>query len=212
MATVYFVRHGQSKDNIARVHQGFKSPLTSLGKKQARIVANRLKKLHIDVIYASPFIRAKQTAQIISEVLKKPIEFWEDIQEIPNPTELVGQYYKTKRAKRIRKIKKEKEIDPNWKYSDEESFNEQKQRGLKVLKHIEEKHKNQVVVCVSHGTLVRIILALIVFGEDLKTKEYHAIRDTLKIGNTGITKCRYFDKGDFKDGWKIFSVNDMPYL
>jgi len=50
------------------------------------------------------------------------------------------------------------------------------------------------------------------FGKDLKAKEFHAIRDTLKMGNTGITKCKLYDHDEFKNGWKIISVNDMAHI
>ncbi len=213
MITAYFVRHGQSKDQTARVHQGSKTPLSPYGRSQAKQVAQRLKNLKkIDVIYASPFKRTKETAEIISRALNKPIEYWGDIGETPNPTELVGVYYKTKHATRIREIKKEKEIDPNWKYSDEESFNEQKARGLRILKHIENKHKGEIVVCVSHGIIIKLILALMAFGENLKAKEFFAFRDTFKMGNTGITMCKLYDEDEWKDGWKIISVNDITHL
>jgi len=209
MITVYFIRHGQSQDQKTRVHQGTTTPLSSYGKSQASRVARRLSKLKkVDIIYSSPFNRTKETAQAISRILKKPIEYWDDIGEILSPTELVGVYYNTKVSEKIRSIKKEKEINPDWRYSDEESFNDQRKRGVEILRHLEEKHNNKVVICVSHGTIVKLILALILFGEKLKAREFFPIRDTFKMGNTGITMCKFFDD----DGWKIISVNDTTHL
>lgn len=214
MITAYFVRHGQSKDNLTQVHQGTKSPLSPRGKKQASIVGKRLKTIkRIDAIYSSPFVRTKQTAKIISNALNKPIEYWSEIGEINNPTELIGIYYRTKQSRRIREIKAQKEINPDWKYSDEESFNEIKTRGIKILKHLEEKHQNQTVVCITHGTITKLVIALMIFGNNLKPKEFHLIRDTLKMGNTGLTKCKLYDRNDLsKKGWKILSINDMAHI
>ena len=208
MLTVYFVRHGQSKDNLKQIHQGAKTPLSSYGKNQAKRVAKRMRKHKIDKIYASPQKRAKETAQTISRSLRKPIEYWEEIKEVSNPSEMVGISYKTKKSEEIRGIKKEKEIDPNWRYSDEENFSDQKRRGLAVLRHLESEHQGQNILCVSHGTIVKLILSLIIYGENLKAKEFYAIRDTMKISNTGLTKCKFFDR----DGWKVISVNDAAHL
>ena len=65
-----------------------------------------------------------------------------------------------------------------------------------------------MIICVSHGTIIRLLLAIILFGEKLKAREFFAIRDTIKTGNTGVTVCKFFDE----DGWKIMSGNDMEHL
>lgn len=208
MLTIYLVRHGQSRDNFKQIHQGDKTPLSSYGRNQAKRVAKRMRKHKIDKIYASPQKRAKETALAISRSLNKPIEYWGEIKEVSNPSEMVGLSFKTQKSRDIRKTKKEREVDPNWRYSDEENFNDQKKRGLAVLRHIEKEHQGQNILCVSHGTIVKLLLSLLIYGEDLKAKEFYAIRDTIKISNTGLTKCRYFDK----DGWKVFSINDVAHL
>lgn len=48
--------------------------ITDLGKRQAEAVGRRLATHGIDEIYASPMIRAQQTAKPLSEILKKPIQ------------------------------------------------------------------------------------------------------------------------------------------
>lgn len=52
--------------------------ITELGKRQAEAVGKRLARYGIDEIYSSPMIRARQTAEPLSEILKKPvnIEDW----------------------------------------------------------------------------------------------------------------------------------------
>ena len=60
------VRHGQSTYNLANKFTGWRDPpLSELGKNQAEETAIKLQKYHIDVIYSSSLIRAKQTAEII---------------------------------------------------------------------------------------------------------------------------------------------------
>ena len=47
------VRHGESEDNREHVHQGWRSRLTPLGKRQAELLAQRLAKEEINIVYAS---------------------------------------------------------------------------------------------------------------------------------------------------------------
>ncbi len=68
---LYFVRHGESTANLLREFSngGAKHPLTEKGVEQARTVARALSGLQIEQIYASPVLRAVQTAQILAESL-----------------------------------------------------------------------------------------------------------------------------------------------
>ena len=65
--TLILVRHGQL-DMEAFALNGFKAGLTSLGRRQARRTASRLRSLHVDAIYYSTLGRAAETARIITPV------------------------------------------------------------------------------------------------------------------------------------------------
>ena len=208
MLTVYFVRHGQSRGNVDRVHQGSKSPLSPLGKKQAKRIATRLLKHNIDHIYASPYKRAKETAIEISKSLKRPIHYWGEIKEMPNPSELVDLHYKHPRAEKIRNVIRKHEHMANWKYSDEESFNETKKRAIKVLTHLEKSHKTQNIVCVSHGSIIKLMMCLIIFGEGIGPEVFRDYQNNVKTNNTGVTKCIY----NKRFGWSMITWNDSSHL
>jgi probable phosphoglycerate mutase len=79
---IYLVRHGESEGNKKKVFQDPQSPLSSEGVAQAEAVAKRFKGVHVDLIFASPFTRAKMTAEAISNKLHTEIEFWDDLHEI----------------------------------------------------------------------------------------------------------------------------------
>jgi broad specificity phosphatase PhoE len=66
---VYFVRHGQSEDNVAPVFQSPDSPLSAVGRQQAERIAARVAKLSFDVLLASPYRRAHETAAVISSTV-----------------------------------------------------------------------------------------------------------------------------------------------
>lgn len=81
---VYFVRHAERLKEGERTSE---SPITENGIKQATLVAERIKNVQIDVIYSSSYIRAKQTAEIISKVINKPIELWNHLIEADSEKE-----------------------------------------------------------------------------------------------------------------------------
>lgn len=63
---IYVFRHGESFDNKNRVFSGWRdSKLTPLGKKQAEILAEKLKDKKIDVCIVSRLSRSKKTAEIV---------------------------------------------------------------------------------------------------------------------------------------------------
>lgn len=63
---IYVFRHGESFDNQNRVFSGWRdSKLTNLGKKQAKILAVKLKDKKIDVCIISRLSRSIKTAEII---------------------------------------------------------------------------------------------------------------------------------------------------
>jgi Fructose-2,6-bisphosphatase len=64
-----FVRHGQSQANARMLVNDSASPLTDLGKQQARAVVRELIPLGITTIVCSPLTRARQTASIIAKGL-----------------------------------------------------------------------------------------------------------------------------------------------
>ena len=78
MGNVYYLlRHGESKFNFEKRHQGWKvgNPLTKVGLEQAEEVSRQLVNQSIDIIYSSPLLRTKQTAKLTSEHTGIPISY-----------------------------------------------------------------------------------------------------------------------------------------
>lgn len=73
---LYFVRHGESEANLLDVfsNRGRQHGLTPLGVQQARSLAQELARVGVTALYASPLLRATQTADILSEALGLPYE------------------------------------------------------------------------------------------------------------------------------------------
>jgi 2,3-bisphosphoglycerate-dependent phosphoglycerate mutase len=84
---VTFLRHGESVGNAEERFQGHADfPLTERGIAQARSLARHWRKQEVtfERCVASPLLRARQTAEIITKALKIPLEFDEDWMEINN--------------------------------------------------------------------------------------------------------------------------------
>ncbi len=71
----YIFRHGQSTYNVAGKIQGQTNDsfLTDLGKKQAKMVGEKLINKGVEVIVTSPLYRAMQTAELVNMALNKEI-------------------------------------------------------------------------------------------------------------------------------------------
>jgi broad specificity phosphatase PhoE len=84
MTMIYVMRHGESTVNVARIVKcrELDGDLTDKGRQQARLVGHWLSDKGIQRIHASPFHRAQQSAEIVSEILGLPVETDDDLREI----------------------------------------------------------------------------------------------------------------------------------
>lgn len=84
MNCLYFVRHGEGQDNVAKQYSSRRvdNPLTERGILQARQTADFLVSESIDEIYSSPMKRAAETAQIIATRLEKELTVLENFREV----------------------------------------------------------------------------------------------------------------------------------
>lgn len=92
MNRVYFVRHGEGEDNVARQfsYKQVDRPLTERGRLQATQTAEYLANIPIDGIFCSPMKRTLETAQTIARRLGKELTILEDFREV-NIGDLDGQ-------------------------------------------------------------------------------------------------------------------------
>lgn len=77
------MRHGESEANVRAIFSNArdKYPLTERGMDQVRESAEQLSGLGLDGIISSPILRARQTAQIVSEILDLSVETDERLRE-----------------------------------------------------------------------------------------------------------------------------------
>ncbi len=79
----WFLRHGQTDWNARGVSQGAVDvPLNETGRAQAREAAPLLEGRGIIGIVSSPMSRARETAEIVNQTLKLPLDFEPDLREV----------------------------------------------------------------------------------------------------------------------------------
>src|SRR3989344_5718902 len=186
---LYIVRHGVTDLNATNVRQSPGGNLSEEGKKQAEILGKRFLNFPFDIIFSSPFPRALQTAEIIASKIKNvPVRTIDILEEVRYPSEIIG---KPKDDPRSRKVLDEIQAhfeDPNWRYSDEETFNEFMTRAHKVLDAmLESKFEN--VVLVSHERFIRVLIGVVLLGVAFTPAAFRAVRKNLYVSNTGVTVC-----------------------
>lgn len=84
MNRIYFIRHGEGQDNVARKFSStwMDHSLTERGKLQALQTGQYLAGKHIDGIFCSPMKRARETAQIIAGQMEMELTVLNDFREL----------------------------------------------------------------------------------------------------------------------------------
>lgn len=190
---VYFVRHGSTRENEHRRHQSPSTPLSLLGIDQARTVAEDLRSVNPDLILTSPYIRAKETAGIISRTLEVPVKVEMNLREVMRPSVLYGKHHYNLDTLVYMLLSFLKRNDPDYKYFDGENFSELLNRIDEFITTIEgysEKHDSLIVV--SHTVLINMILLRLCHREHIsRSLLYRAYISILRLKNGKIVHSEY---------------------
>jgi broad specificity phosphatase PhoE len=214
--TIYFVRHGESVANLSD-RNGSKRPddadrLSDHGWEQARSLGRRLSGEGLELIVASPMIRAQETAQGIAEVLDLPIETDEDLYEVRQSDAF---YAASPDYGDTGTLTWMPTADPDHAEPGAESFNAIVARVQRVMTRLSELAAERRIVAVSHHNFLHFFLGVTMFGDDFSPA---LITGLFKAGhaNTGITifervAKRSMDGVDLP-GWVLTTWNDRAHL
>lgn len=83
MQNVFLVRHGQSDANVQMIFDNYDDghSLTELGRRQAQQTADYFSSKSFRAMVCSPILRARQTAEIISQRIGLPFEIMREFKE-----------------------------------------------------------------------------------------------------------------------------------
>jgi len=152
MGKLIMVRHGESEGNRDRRFTISPDvPITELGRQQAREVANCIAKRFAPTqIISSPYLRARQTSDIIAAELSLPIEVVHDLHERDLGV-LKGQSYDLLRDL----AGQDSGYDPKrgwmWRPEGGESYEDVRQRVSVAIDEIRRRYPDEELVVVSHG-------------------------------------------------------------
>ena len=159
---VYIVRHGETEWNIKRLLQGHSdSPLTKLGKQQAKELRKKLQNINFDAVFSSDAPRAQRTAQIIMLERKLAIVTTELLRE-KNYGEHEGksiEIYHQELKKHLEEYENLSDAQKwTYKFPSIETDEEAVGRIITYIREISVAYSGQTVLLVSHGTVMRLLL------------------------------------------------------
>lgn len=207
---VYLIRHAESELNARRVHQVGTVGLSALGERQAGLLARRLGGVPIDALLSSPYERARRTAERVGAAIGVPVELTPLLVELKRPTEIEGLSYDDPHAVAVKAAIASNGQRPDWRYGDEETFWEARERARRLLAAIEGREANAIAL-VTHGGFITLLLAVMLHGDALDPGQFTALRAFLHLDNTGITTCQY-GIGSTGARWQLFTWNDRAHL
>jgi len=150
------LRHAESEGNVIPIYQGEMpgTDLTSKGKKQAKEVGSWLKTQKVDVVYASPLARCKQTADIIAKKTGAKVIVDERLREV-NFGEYEGKtvdftdlsFITARRAHKL----KEDSPESIYHFDGMEPWENVQERVSSFLSEMLPKHRSEHIVVVTHA-------------------------------------------------------------
>lgn len=209
--TVYLLRHGQSIDNISPVFQSEDSPLSENGRVQAEHMAKRVSKISFETLIASPLIRTKQTAEIISKSTGKNVEFSELFVERIKPRKLYGKPYTDINANNLWRNWEKSLLTEGMRIEDGENFDDLMVRADKALNFLKNRPEESLVV-VTHGYFLRTLVIRVLLGDLLTGDLFKSSINRMLTENTGLTVLQYRDSFEEEANWKLWVYNDHAHL
>jgi broad specificity phosphatase PhoE len=203
---LYLARHGESAGNAESIHQTAGVGLSPRGMAEARALGQRLADLSIELIVSSSLERAVQTATIIGGLLLVPVVQSPLFVEIKRPTEIEGRFMNDPEVVAIKNRILDNWHDPDWRYSDEETFFDLRARAIDALDFLAAHEAEQLLV-VMHGQFMRLLVSVMAFGSTLRPDIFKQLQPFLRMSNGAVTECEYQ-----AGRWQLLTWNDHAHL
>jgi len=170
------VRHGQTEENTKGIIQGPLVPLDGAGKKQAEMIAERLKDEKIDVAYVSDYKRTIDTVDVILQFHPETVVIRESALREKNTGIFVG------RPNAEQKKAREESGLSFYEFKPEggESLVDLQNRVLALYEKVVEQHPNKTVLFVTHNGVIKTLLLHLM-------KKTFIDWESINVPNTAIT-------------------------
>jgi broad specificity phosphatase PhoE len=182
------LRHGQTDWNINFLLQGITDvPMNQAGIEQVRLAAKFLRKDDWDLVLTSPLTRATQTAEILLDVLGFDVAIQDDLLIERSFGQAEGLSYEQWKQK--------------YSNLDEIPGGESKKqlltRSKLLLDTVSSKYAGKRVLAVSHGALIRTLIAI--------ASNHELPRDGERLSNASLNVV-----GHIENSWKIINYQLDP--
>lgn len=171
--TFYFIRHGEGEHNLSNTiasgpeKNGKGAKLTEKGKKQVAALAKKLKNKKITAIYASPYLRTKETAKIFAKAIGAKVIVDERLEEL-NTGIFNGRPERDYHQFFAQPIERFTKTPPSG-----ENLRDVRSRMMAFIQDINNKHRHERIAVVSHGDPLWVLEGAIKGGSEKEIVASH---------------------------------------
>ena len=193
------IRHGETEWNSQKRMQGHSnSDLSSVGQAQIQALGQWMKNVPFDLIYSSDSLRAKQTAESITQFSGHELQFDQRLRE-KNLGVFEGLTSEEARERHPEVFRLFKTAGSKYVIDEGESTQQLQDRALEIVNEIRIKHPEERVLLVTHGGFIRVVMKHSL-GLSLETPTRFLIR------NTGVFRLVWEDK------WLVSQMGGVSHL
>ena len=201
MTRLYLIRHAEAEGNLYRIAQGqYNSNITDKGRKQIDALAERFKDTPLDALYSSDLRRTRETAGAITRYHELELNLDARLREIDIGI-CEGMSFGDMRKLDPVQMDYFNNDPERWRAEGAETFAECSERMWNAVCEIAEANDGKTVAIVSHGMVIRSLLAQIM---NVKSTDI----PTLPHGDNTAVSLLHYENG-------VFSVeyyNDNSHL
>ncbi len=196
---IILIRHGETEWNSQHRIQGHSnSDLSSVGQAQIQALGQWMKNVPFDLIYSSDSLRAKQTAESITQFSGHELQFDQRLRE-KNLGVFEGLTSEEARERHPEVFRLFKTAGSKYVIDEGESTQQLQDRALEIVNEIRIKHPEERVLLVTHGGFIRVVMKHSL-GLSLETPTRFLIR------NTGVFRLVWEDK------WLVSQMGGVSHL
>jgi len=196
---IILIRHGETEWNSQQRMQGHSnSDLSSVGQAQIQALGQWMKNVSFDHIYSSDSLRAKQTAEAITQFSGHELKIDLRLRE-KNLGVFEGLTSEEARERHPEVFRLFKTAGSKYVIDEGESTQQLQDRALEIVNEIRIKHPEERVLLVTHGGFIRVVMKHSL-GLSLETPTRFLIR------NTGVFRLVWEDK------WLVSQMGGVSHL
>ena len=196
---IILIRHGETEWNSQQRMQGHSnSDLSSVGQVQIQALGQWMKNAPFDHIYSSDSLRAKQTAEAITQFSGHELKIDLRLRE-KNLGVFEGLTSEEARDRHPEVFRLFKTAGSKYVIDEGESTQQLQDRALEIVNEIRIKHPEERVLLVTHGGFIRVVMKRFL-GLSLETPTRFLIR------NTGLFRLVWEDK------WLVSQMGGVSHL